>query len=394
MTTFRKGVFKLSYIDDIYMMDEIFSIEQKVSKKYGIPIYNVSHWDSSKDFQAEMNRVLKMPCQSLPWDYYYTYSLSKEDRNQVLENLGLPCNTLSKNMGLLLQSSTISIVNIINLLKHYKKKKLCILEPAYFSVAHCCNMFSLDYSTEYITFRNGRAYIPLDKILVGGYDCIWITSPIFCTGIYYNDDEISKIKLLQQKDITIILDESLSLPGKELVRALPITQKTFAIYSPHKAISMNGVKFSVIVCNKCYEDFLEQWVDVFSGALAGSNRDAIFHYISSNYVNDCYNTYINYINKSRMIIKNVIDKYPVAQTMTDAYGHYMNIFIDKVIKKSEILPLLEELISACQASFIPGCLNGFDPDAEFCFRVNLTQKTKQLEFDTDKILSFFNDYYH
>lgn len=373
-------------------MDEIFGIEVAISKRTGIPINNVSHWDSSKEFQSEMNRVLKIPHQSLPWDYYYTYSVSKEDREQVLKNLGMPPDEVIKNMGLLLQSSTISIVNIINLLKQYGKKKLCILHPSYFSVAHCCDMFSLDYSIEYITFKNGNAYIPLEKLCTGGYDCIWITSPIFCTGVYYSHEQIKTIQTLQQMNITIILDESLSLPGKELVRCLPITKRTFAIYSPHKAISMNGTKFSVIVCNKCYEDFLEQWVDVFSGALAGSNRDAVFHFISSNYINDCYRAYCKYISEAKKTVKNVIDKYSIASTSHNSYGHYINVFSNSHIKYSEMIPFLDGLINTYQTSLIPGWLNGFNPKDKFCFRVNLTRNIKQLSNDVNNILSFLTNY--
>ena len=188
-------------------------------------------------------------------------------------------------MGLLLQSSTIAIVNMINFLVHHNRKRLCILQPAYFSVALCCSMFSLDYGVEQISFSDGRPQIPVDKILSSGYDCVWITSPVFCTGFYFDEEHKRNIAQIKSKGITIIFDESLALPGKELIRSFPIDPEVFAIYSPHKAISINGLKFAIIVCEKCYEDFLEQWIDVFSGALGGSNRDAVFQYLSPNYLN-------------------------------------------------------------------------------------------------------------
>ena len=172
----------MSFIDEIFIMDDIFSIEKRVAQEYGIPIPNVSYWNSSTDFQRHMAQSLVLPPQSLPWNYYYSYSISKEERLQVLKHLGVPAQQYSSVMGLLLQSSTVAIVNMINLLVHYNKKYLCILQPAYFSVALCCSSLSLKYGIEQISFVNGTPQIPVVQIIEGGYDTIWITSPIFCTG--------------------------------------------------------------------------------------------------------------------------------------------------------------------------------------------------------------------
>ena len=91
---------------------------------------------------------------------------------QVIKNLGVPMEAISNTMGLLLQSSTIAIVNTINLLTHLGKKKLCILQPAYFSVASCCTMFSLEYGFEQILFHNGQVRLPFERIFAGGYEKI------------------------------------------------------------------------------------------------------------------------------------------------------------------------------------------------------------------------------
>ena len=219
----------MSFINEIFTLDEIFSLEQRASKKYGIQIPNVSYWDSSESFQKHMKQVLVLPPASLPWNYYYTYSISPENRQQVLRDLGVPETQLQTTMGLLLQSSTIAIVNMINFLVHHNRKRLCILQPAYFSVALCCSMFSLDYGVEQISFSDGRPQIPVDKILSSGYDCVWITSPVFCTGFYFDEEHKRNIAQIKSKGITIIFDESLALPGKELIRSFPIDPEVFAI---------------------------------------------------------------------------------------------------------------------------------------------------------------------
>lgn len=340
-----------------------------------------------------MNQVLALPSASLPWNYYYTYSFSLEERKQVLKNLGVSAENSQSAMGLLLQSSTIAIVNMINLLVHYNYKKICIIQPAYFSVTSCCSMLSMKYGIEQISFTDGYPRLPVKAIISGGYDCVWFTSPIFCTGFYPDSKCISDLKYLKSMGLTIIFDESLALPGKELVRSFPIDKEIFAIYSPHKAISINGLKFSVIVCDKIYEDFLEQWVDVFSGALSVSNRDAIFHYISPNYLDACYPAYKDYIDRSKLIIDKVIGQFPFAFMLPNTDGHYINVFINlnKEIEREEG-HLVEDVINACMASFIPSTLNGFDPCQGFGFRINLTMDIRDLESATNRIMHYFSIY--
>lgn len=382
----------MNYIDDIFLMDEIFSFEQDYNRKTGISITNVSHWDSSNKFQQHMNKYIQLPPSSSPWNYYYTYSISFEDRKKVLSNLGITLEKQEKTMGLLLQSSTIAIVNIINLLKNSNRNKLCILQPAYFSVTHCCSMFSLDYGIEQISFINNKPIIPVNKILSKGYDSVWITSPVFGTGYYFNSLEINEIRLLKDAGLTIVFDESLALPGKELVREFPIDKNFFAIYSPHKSIGMNGIKFSVIICSKSYEDYLEQWIDVFSGALSCSNRDAVFHYISDNFLLECFPSYISYVNKNKQIVLDIIKKYPFASTYTNSYGHYISIFTDfKTQDNNQLLSLIKSIIVNGHASFIPGKLNGFNND-KLNFRINLTGDSNLLPCATGRILEIIKTY--
>lgn len=384
----------MSYIDDIFVMDDIFSIEQEAEQKYGVHIPNVSHWDSSIDFQKSMAQVLVLPSQSLPWNYYYSYSISKEERKQVLHHLGVQTQQLHDTMGLLLQSSTIAIVNMINLLKHFKYKKLCILQPAYFSVALCCAMLSLKYGIEQMLFINDQPQIPIDKLISGGYDSIWITSPIFCTGYYPDEKMLKEIKFLKSLGVTVVFDESLALPGKELVRLFSVDQKTFAIYSPHKSIAMNGIKFAVIVCDKFYEDFLEQWVDVFSGALSSSNRDAVLHYITPNYLEGCFPAYKTYINNTKKIVSNILDQYSFASMLPATDGHYINIFVDlKIQGKNEFLKFHKDLVHNCLASFIPASLNGFDCNQNFGFRINLTGNILEMEGAVGRIMKYLSSQY-
>ena len=381
-------------INKVNMMDTISLLEQAAEEKYGIPIVNVSHWDSSLAFQEKMKQVLSLPRSALPWNYCYSYSLSDQIRQKVLTNLGVSSKQLSNTMVLLLQSSTIAIINIVNLLVQCKKKKLCILQPSYSSVAACCAAFSLNYDTEEINFQNGQPKIPIDKILNGKYDCVWITSPVYCTGCYFDTAFIEVILSLKKSGLTIITDESLAIPGKELLRILPLDPDVFTIYSPHKAIAINGLKFSAIVCDRCYEEFLEQWLDVFSGALSGSNRDAVLHYISPNYLNQCVPAYKAYIEARKSDVQKVAKRFPFASIPSNTDGHYINIFTDLQFNEpAELLKLLQDIIQEKMVSFFPGTLNGFSLAQGLNFRLNLTGDPRELPNALDKILAHLNQYY-
>lgn len=375
-------------------MDRIFLAEETFKNNNNISVKNLSHWNSSDAFKKHMSQALMLPNRALPWDYSYTYSIASHERKSVLLNLGVPTNQINSAMCLLLQSSTIAIVNMINFLVQHKKKKLCILQPSYFSVTACCKMFSLDYDIEYINFFEHIPTIPIHNILSKGYDCIWITSPIYSTSCYFNESQIEEINKLKMLGITIILDESLALQGKELIRNISIENNVFAIYSPHKAISINGLKFSVIVCSNEYEDFFDQWVDIFSGSLSCSNLDAIFHYISSNYLQCCLPAYISYIKKSKAAVSDIVKRYPSNYILENTHGHYLSVFTKlKINNDDDIYTFVCEIIEKCRVSFLPGSINGFDDSNGLSFRINLTSDISELSESFERVLTYIDDNY-
>jgi len=383
----------MKYIDNIILMDKISSIEATASEKYGHPISNISHWDSSGEFKRAMAQVLQLPSHALPWDYCYTYSLSPQDRKSVLLNLGVPLSSLRHTIGLILQSSTISIINIVNLLIRNGKKRLCILNPSYFSLLPCCTSLGMSYGFEQIIFSDKIPVLPMEKILKGGYDCVWITSPIYGTSCYFNSLQLERISEIRHAGLSIIFDESLALPGRELVRRFPIDRETFFIYSPHKAISINGIKFSIIVSDIYHEEFLEQWVDVLSGALSVSNQDAVFHYISSNF-HSCLTRYLEYIKETELAVRTIISEFEFAFIPSGSEGHYVSIFTDNCVPMHKLLDFMQDAVNFCQVSFFPGTLEGFYlPDSKLCFRINLAGSHLELPGNVGRLLTYLRTHY-
>lgn len=375
----------MSQINEISLMDNIFEIEHKVFEKSGIQVNNVSHWDSSLKFQQSMNRVLQFPREVYPWNYHYSYSILEQHKKSILSRIGV--TSLLDTVPVIFPSSTISIVNVLNLLSHCGKKKLCILQPSYFSVGPCCEKFGIDYDFEYITFDNYSVQIPIDNIINNRYDCIWITNPIYSAGILLEENCIKQLLSLKETGMMLVFDESLMMHGYEIARNIDFDINTIAIYSPHKSISMNGIKFSAVICNSLYEDFFDHWIDVFSGALSSSNRNAVYHYISDNYFNDCLPQYSNYIENVRTDIKSVISHYPYAYTYPNCIGHYMNVFTNiSFNSKTQVLRFIENISQKCYTSLIPGIANGYSPKLPFSFRINLTGDNSTLPYEIGNIL--------
>ena len=250
------------YINKIFELDALLNYEKKIADDKGITITNISYWNTSLQYQNFMQKHIRL--KSIPdiFNYKYTYDIPSEIRSNIIKKIiGYSNNEI---MCLLTPSSTCSIVNMINFLTHNDFKKMCIITPAYFSVEQTCKVFNLSFEKKPLVFRNGNFYIPSEYILKNNFDVVWITSPIYSTSQMYDETQITEIKALIDRHILIIADETLALPGQELARVVPISNYFFSIYSPHKPLFINSIKFSTIICPKKNDDFLEQWIDVLS----------------------------------------------------------------------------------------------------------------------------------
>ena len=383
----------MSFIDGIFFMDALSKIEQQVSLQYKTKVTNISHWNTSIQFQEAMIKELSIEDHSPPWNYIYTYSVSIEERQAVMRKLGLEQKMLSDYMVLLLQSGTQAIINVANLIKLYNYRKVCILRPSYFSVSHCFDLFGIKYEYEDIAFINNTAQLPLNNIMNKGYDCLWITSPIFSTGKSYTMEQCSEFNNLLKQGMLIITDESFSLPGCELIRYLTPCPNLLSIYCPHKAISLNSVKFSAIICRLEHEDFLEQWVDVLSGALSKSNCDAIFHFLSSNF-DSCYEVYRQYIYQAKKMVEGILEPYKNAYIIESdkISGQYVTVFWKGLAASiGNDLNFYSKLVSKTKASFYPGSLSGFSIET-LSFRINLTLSYSELSYSVSQIAEFLHNY--
>lgn len=375
----------MDYINEIYRMDDIFDFERSIAAETGIVPFNVSHWNSSKKYNDQLYTLLDIPAQAVVFDYIYSYSISKADRRRLIQML---CEQGSEQlMTLIVQSSTIAILNVVNLLKYLQIQKLCVLKPFYFSVASCCDSLGINYDYEYLELQHGQPLIPFDRILSNSYDAVWITSPMFCTGNSFDNIQVGHLLYLLQAGKYVIIDESLVPSGQELLRVLPVSHYLINIYSPHKSLAVNNIKFAAILCDVMYEDFLEQWVDVFSGGLSMSNYDAVYHYMSANFlVCDKYHT--NYVCSNIKRLLQVTREFDV-EILHEPPSHYASIRLRKT-RGIDSIATVSSVIKSTYCSYIPGSLTGLDEYYGDTFRVNLTLSSDELYGAVGLILSYLN----
>lgn len=372
-------------------IDQIYAYEKEFCRIAGMRPYNISSWCVSERFREYMLRRIDPPTFGNVIDYTYTYSILPHLREAVAHKLGV--KDCRKAFLLFTPNNTVAIVNVANLLKAQQCKKVCIVNPAYFSVAQVFRAMDIPYSHEFMirTTQDGHFELPYDKIVENRYDAIWITSPVFSTGCYLHSQEVQKIQKLMEQGVLVIADESFALPGKELVRCLGISDHFIGIYSPHKSISCNNLKFSAVVTSNDYEDFLEQWADVLGGNLPQSSCSAIEHFISANY-DDCLNAFLQFMEETYKSIQpflcgdNVqIDELPYGSMFTLYFHNISN-------EEARTKKFYEQLYANTLTGILPGYLNGFNEKYGLCFRINMALDGIEFRQSVQRIIPYLDSH--
>lgn len=374
------------YIDKIWKLDELLEYERYILKERNIKVSNISRWHTSDEYQNYMSKYIILDYTGDIFNYKYTYNIPYVDRNKIIKKITKKDNTDSL-MCLITPSSTCSITNMINFLKLNNFRKLCILAPSYFSVEQNCKIFNLPYEKIYLEYVNEKYILPIEKIIANDFDAIWLTSPIYSTGILYEKSQIEVISQLMKRQILVIADETLALPGQELSRIIPISDYFYSIYSPHKSLFINSIKFSIILCPAKNDDFLEQWIDVLGGGLLHSNIMAIYHFLSSNY-QDCLEYCIKWYNQGISAIKDILKLSHIAYCDTSTLSPYKTIYLDKTKKNPSDFKNIKELITKEYVSYIPGSLNDFGEKSK-CFRINLSLNPFEIKNILYRVLKYY-----
>lgn len=373
-------------------LNNIVNLERQYAIEYGIRPLNVSNWTVSNEFRNYMISNMRTPTTGNNVDYIYTHSMSRIINEDVRYKLGV--KSINDTAAVFTHNNTISIINVINYLKLNKYNNICIIDPSYFSIEDALNSFQIKHDHLSIIWESNRFKLPIDKILLNNYDAVWITSPIYSTGVYLSPNDIDNLSDLMNENILVITDESFALNGYELARHLDIGDKFIGIYSPHKSISMNGFKFSTIVCSDTHKNFFEQWSDVFCGNLHPSCYNAIFHFLSNDY-ECCLRAFDEFISRSKVEIHDALNDAKTISIDPHSLGSLITLYCNSIPEHDwTSLDFMKRLIYTTHSSLYPSYLNRFNMDMFGpCFRINLALNSANFHSSLCRIIRYLDSFY-
>ncbi len=366
-------------------IDDIGALKKRYMEKYKTDPINVSDWAISKEFYNRISGVLNIHHDNSIIDYIYSYSLNRQVISDIQNKTG---DMSSERTCIVFPNNTISIVNICNLLRAKNLTKVAILQPAYFSIEFCLDTYHISHYSFCVMRENGYYSVPIEKIINSGCKTIFLTSPIYSTGIYYSPSEILKIEQLLNNGFLVVADESFCLNGNELISRLYDYNNFIGIYSPHKSIGINGLKFSIVDCHIQYWDFFEQWLDVLCGNLPFSTLSAISHFLSDNYV-DCMKEFLAYTSSQQRKATNILQMYHNVEYDKSATGSLLTVYIKNMTcGQISDLSYIESVLAHAHALYYPGSLNGFSSEIGACFRINMTLSNSDFLGGLARILDY------
>lgn len=346
-------------------MKTIFQILHPLSCKYkdihGIRPFNLSTWNCSEEFINKMTPYLAVPPSSANlFNYFYTDMLPVE-KVALLDRLGFDPQLKD---GIITSNGTSSLSLFTNWLNHQNFKKLHVVDAYYFSVAQNCKLHGIDIDLLQMGDINDNDNYHNEVFL--------FTNPYYSLGVSLPQTHIDVIaKILENNWVAV--DECLANKGDELSHIFGNHPHFIGIYSPHKTVCLNGLKFSFIVFPKEFELFFAQSIDYLNGSISSSSLSGIKHYLSDNF--DLYQQlFQKNIYSTHLFVKELLSEYPTMRYTGDGHHYFATIFvsgIETAISTDE--SWIWNIIEKSAAIFIPGYYNNYPNDGRFCFRINLTQ---------------------
>ncbi len=373
-------------LPEIECIEMLERIEDAYARRFGIAPFNISYWDPSEEFAVSMRSHLEVPNLDALLEYRFSYQIN-ETAPVIAKLGGIP----NLHRCLFTPSCTSSILCVLNWLKAKKKQQIIAVCPAYFSLFQACRKFGIPIRPAYMK-RHEKGFMlpPPNSRIWRKPSVLWLTSPIYGAGVYFPDTDISFVDRLLDSGWTVVVDECLALPGKELIRKLGQHPNFVSIYSPHKSVCVNSIKFSVIAFNKRHLDFMERWADIWYGGLGYSSSLAIKHFLSPN-----FDDYLNSFLRAIACQRKIVDQLSIGPIETDAcaLGHFVSCYFPK--KSSRLgnsRVFLEQLVNATGGSIITGNRSRFGRELGFSFRINLARGGPRFEPTLTRIMKHVCSY--
>jgi histidinol-phosphate/aromatic aminotransferase/cobyric acid decarboxylase-like protein len=348
---------------------------------------NLSYWNTKSEYQAGLGKILKYDSEQDLFDYHYY--LSEGTEKPVALKLGFSDADCENLRIAPLSQSTIAIPTISAFFSR-RNLSVGIIRPAYFTVEVCCQDFKVPCTVFDDYEEDINEKLDVQKLLDSDCDAFWFTSPINSMSIYFKLLVIKGIQKLLDAGKIVVLDESLCLNGMELARKFGMQENLIYIYSPHKALGLQGIKFSATVVHKNFYDEIDDIQDYYGGSLNYSCQQGASHFITKNY-DQCIAFYKDYYQKNLKIAREIIQKYDFAHVSPETEGHYAMIFLDWPIDDEVFVNSMKNLMKESGYFVFPGIMQDFDTSKRFCFRINLLLNRRDIEKGLNVILEYLKN---
>ncbi len=348
---------------------------------------NLSYWNSGSDYKKKLSETVKLCEKSELFDYKYYFPKSIE--KDIAHKLGFSEEDYEKSFFAPVSQSTLSIATMAIFLKKHNQK-VGIIEPVYFSVQDCFDDLSVPYQLFGDYMENINSTFDAEELLQSDCTAFWFTSPVNSCSIYFNERVTNGIQKLLDEGKIVILDESLCVNGFELSRVFGAQENLIYIYSPHKTLGLQGIKFSYIVVHKKYYDDIDSLEDIYGGSLNYSCQEGAEHFASENF-DECLKVYTAFWQKNLLKVKALVKDYDFARISPETFGLYAMIFIDRPVDDKNFLEAMKQLMKDTGYFVYPGIMQGFRLEKGFCFRVNMLLNTGDIEKGLKAVLDYIKN---
>lgn len=375
------------------LIHQIESLMSQWRADHGTVPVHVSHWNPSNEVLQNLQTQVPpssflnpltslQTCDPIP----YRYSQGLPSTEAVLSKLGFSADRVG---ALITENGTTSISTVANWLKLNGITEVTLLTPYYYATSY--SLLRLGISIREIALERtaGGAYrLPGDLALLS-HQALWVTNPVYSTGLYSLEASCDLLRRIADSGAIVIADESLALRPTATARSLGGHDNFVGIYTPHKSICMNGVKFSIVVTHPRHQATLEDWAEVLSGGLSLSVIIAIQHFVTSSF--DGYReSFSQLMRKTRDWHIDLVDGFDGTVELDEgSEGHFVMAYVPGLAAKlGSRIDFLAEILQETGCIIVPGFHSGFPERSGFCFRVNLARDSEAFRDALSNLYSF------
>ena len=264
-------------IPELDLIDKIEALSNDYEERHGRAPINVSHWDPSQEIVRKLRAALPISVEQNPIPYNFSYFL--DSHPEVRFKLGIRADASS----LFLENGSSAILAVANVLALSGVSEVVVVRPCYFTVPYALARVGLRTREVYAARRENGYALPVGLELDFA-SVLWITHPIYNTGDYGLSHQCRDLLAHLEAGVVVVADEALALCPSGLAAVLGGHPRFIGIYTPHKSICVNGLKFSTVVFHPDKEPPFDHWTDVLSGGLGLSAVTAINHFLSTDLI--------------------------------------------------------------------------------------------------------------